>query len=126
MNKRCLNPECSAELIDVNKTRVYCDNKNRCKNAHSYQKIKKAKENLILFEEFEKKKENCINSLNQILNNKLEETLGFETLKLTGVDLAESYIDLINADDSTHFYRIKDIELIYSVEQDIVTIKRID
>ena len=29
----------TAELIDVNKTRVYCDNKNRCKNAHSYQKI---------------------------------------------------------------------------------------
>lgn len=126
MNKRCLNPECSAELINVNKTRVYCDNRNRCKNAHSYQKIKLEKEKLKLFQELENKKENCINILNQILTNKLEETLDFETLKLTGVDLADSYIDLIKADDSTYFFRFKEFELIYSVEQDMITIKRID
>lgn len=126
MNKTCLYPECSAELIDVYTTRKYCDNNNCCKNAHAYQKRKKERVELLSRIELEKEKENCIYVLNQILNTKAEETLEFETLKLTGVDLEESFIDFIKVDDSIQYYRIKEFELIYMVEQDSVLIKRID
>jgi hypothetical protein len=126
MNKRCLYPECSEELIDVYTTRRYCDNNNRCKNAHYYQIKKKEKAELLTRKEVEKKKENCIHALHQILINKTEETLELETLKLTGVDLTESYIDFIKGDISTQCYRINEFELVYLVEQNLVNIKRID
>lgn len=122
----CKNVGCHRKLPYSSAGRKYCDNNNICKNTYNNSKrsakIAFADHILMLSEEsheYERK-------LEQILNDECEQTIPINYFEIMEIDLTSPLFTYKYDDLDFIYFSFNNYDLCYSVQDDMVTIRKND